>query len=147
MIWFGGSGCRMGRGLLVGVLILAAAVCAPAAPAPKGGEAPVYFPTTVGDTAVYETSLGDLRYEHTHCVTRVAKGADGVRVTVERKEDGRRAVEYEKVVSPSGLLHIRSFGQALDPPAPDLRLPARAGDTWAWEAPKWTTRYTVVGEE
>jgi hypothetical protein len=129
------------------LLIVALAAGAPAAPGSKGGDTPLYFPTTVGDTAVYETTLGKLRYEHTHRVTKAAKECDGVRVTVEDKEFGRPPQEYEKVVSAAGLRHTRTFGQELDPPAPDLRLPAKAGDRWAWEAAGGTTRYTVVGEE
>jgi hypothetical protein len=134
------------RGFMLVGLVVAASE-APAAPAPKGGEVPLYFPTTVGDTAVYETTLRDLQYEHTERVTKVSKEGDGVRVTVEEKEFGRPAREYEKLVSAAGVLHTQTFGQALDPPAPDLRLPAKAGDKWAWEAAKGTTRYTVVKEE
>jgi hypothetical protein len=124
-----------------------AAAPAAAAPGPKGGAAPLYFPTAVGATAVYQTTIGKLKYEHTHRVTQVVQEPDGVRVTVERAELGDAPLEYEMVVSPAGLSHTKTSGQALDPPVPLLRPPAKVGGTWEWDRPGARSRYMLAGEE
>jgi hypothetical protein len=126
-----------------------------AAPGPKAGDAPpLYFPTTVGATAVREQTTGKLVGETTDTVTEVTKTADGVRVTVERtSKSGLRPVKYQTDVSAKGLAQVRFGPREFDPPTPLLKLPAKAGDTWEWEdradevrGPR-KIKFRVVGEE
>jgi hypothetical protein len=58
-------------------------------------------------------------------------------------------------VSADGLVRVRGGpgAAAIDPPRPELRLPARAGAAWTWDAagvghnPPTKVAYKVVGEE
>jgi hypothetical protein len=123
------------------------------APRPKADDPPSYFPTTVGATAVYQTTIGDLKMEGTYRVTKVQKTREGMRVTVERGSGGKPAVVDQTDVSAKGLT-LHQFGnQPIDPPTPVLRIPAKAGGTWDWEAapadgvPQQKLKFRVVGEE
>lgn len=135
----------------VSALLLAGSIT-PAAPRPKAGNA-LYFPTAVGDTAVYLITIEDLRMEGTYRVTAVQRTRDGFRVTVDRGSAGKPAALDQTDVSAEGLTLLQFGNRAIDPPTPVLRLPAKAGDTWEWAAPKADgvparkTKFKVVGEE
>src|SRR4029079_3935796 len=102
-----------------------------AAPAPKAADdPPPYFPTKVGATAVYQTTIGDLKMEGAYRVTAVKKTREGFRVTVDRGSTGKPAALDQIDVSAKGLTTLQIGNRAIEPPSPVLRLPAKAGDTW-----------------
>src|SRR5262245_61995577 len=129
------------------------------APQTKTDGPPAYLPTAVGATAVYQTTAGKLSMETTDKVTGVEKTRDGFRVTVERtsksgppKKSGFPAATEETDVSAQGVTLVRRAGREVDPPMLLLKLPAKAGDQWEWEAkkadglPKKVT-FKLAGEE
>jgi hypothetical protein len=121
--------------IIVAVGLSLAVGRATGAPGPKADDAPLHFPTAAGDKATYQTTIGDRPYEHTERVIEAVRGRDGFRVTTELAAAGRPAVRNQWDVSPKGLNQVQSAGRDVDPPIPELRLPAKAGDTWTWEAP------------
>jgi hypothetical protein len=145
----------MTRVAAVGSGLFVAASLALAAPERKTADGPPpYLPTAVGATAVYRTTAGKLAMETTDTVKEVAKTAGGVRVTVERTSgSGFRPAEEQTDVTASGLTRVRSGGRATDPPMPVLKVPAKAGDAWEWEAtkadgePAQKVKVKVLGEE
>jgi hypothetical protein len=144
----------MNRFLPLAATLAVAVAGAAAAPAPKAGDGPPpYYPTVAESKATYQTTIGDLKFEHTERVTEVAKVRDGFRVTVERASAGKPAVVDQMDVSAKGLTQRQYGGRAVDPPTPELRLPAKAGDTWEWEAPgvgdgpSRKITFKVIGEE
>jgi hypothetical protein len=146
----------MTRVAAAGSVLLIAASLALAAPERKAADGPPpYLPTAVGATAVYRTTAGKLTMETTDTVKEVARtAAGGVRVTVERTSgSGFRPAEEQTDVTAAGLTRVRSGGRATDPPMPVLKVPAKAGDAWEWEAktadgrPPHKVKVKVVGEE
>lgn len=91
--------------------------------------------------------------EGAYRVTKAEKTGATVRVTIERGSGGKPAVQDQTDVSAKGLSLVQFGDRAIEPPAPLLRLPAKAGDTWKWEAekkegaPAQKTTYKVIGEE
>ena len=114
---------------------------------------PLYFPTAVGATAVYQTTIGALTMEGPYRVTAVQRTRDGFRVTVDRGSPGKPAAQDQTDVTAKGLTLLQFGNREIDPPTPVLRLPAKAGDTWDWAAaaadgvPARKTKFKVVGEE
>lgn len=145
----------MTRSLAAACEFFLAASVGLAAPLPKGVDSPaLYFPTVVGATAVYQTTIGDLKMEGTYRVTKVDRTRDGFRVEVERGASvARRGVVDQVNVSAKGLIVIQFGNRSIDPPRPELRLPAKAGDAWDWEAasadgaPTRKLKFKVIGEE
>lgn len=107
----------------------------------------------VGATAVYQTTIGDLKMEGVYRVTAVLKTREGFRVTVDRGSAGRPAALDQIDVSAQGLTMLQFGNKAIEPPSPVLRLPAKAGDMWDWEAaraedvPPRKTKFKVIAEE
>lgn len=91
----------MFRLTVFGLFVTSVAV---AAPVPKGTEAKLYFPTTVGAKRVMTLTAGKRTLEDTETVSRV-EVKDGVyRVTVDLHTDGHRTTPgYVYEVSADGL--------------------------------------------
>jgi hypothetical protein len=141
----GGDGClgsrrsRMRRTLWVAVagtvlsvpLVNPVAVEAPvacAAPVPPDRRAPLYFPTAVGATWVYQ--LNDGR-EYTDVVTAVdhEQGHATVSVSV-IGPDGKLHPSYRNVVSARGILRVEGIGIKKDRPEWRLKLPYTVDEVW-----------------
>jgi len=145
----------MTRSISAGCGLFLSASAALAAPLPKGADSsPLYFPTAVGATAVYRTTIGDLKMENgTFRVTKVERTRDGVRVNIERGSIGKPAVLDLMDVSANSLTLVQYGNQSVDPPRPLLRLAAKAGDTWDWEAApvegfqSRKYKFKVIGDE
>jgi hypothetical protein len=111
--------------LMTAVLILAARS------APRLKDRPsdaTYWPTTVGTTREYETDTGT----EVEVVTAVER-VDGVTTvtTAIRRPDGRQTPSNRVEVRQDGIYMTEEAGQPYDPPWCVLRLPPKAGDTWA----------------
>ena len=85
----------------------------------------------------------------------MAATGGGLRVTVEwGGGPGGRGVTDQFDVSAGGLVRVRGgpAAGAIDPPRAELRLPAKAGAAWTWDAvgpdynPPMKVAYKVVGE-
>src|SRR4051812_42966495 len=112
--------------------LLALLVATPLLAAPGAKEKPkepiLYFPVTEGTTLVYEVRSGDSKMESVETVTKV-EAKDGkyqVRVGSKGKPD---TADWE--VSERGISRLLGDGK---PPLLELKLPAKAGDTWTSEA-------------
>jgi uncharacterized protein DUF3108 len=94
-------------------------------------EEPLYFPTRVGDAAVYLE--GDA--EVTETVTKV-EDAEGAKIVSIDRRAGTRVVtpEYQRVkVSAKGVALIELYGTKFDPLLWELQLPAKVGSEWNYE--------------
>jgi hypothetical protein len=120
---------------LLAVLMVPAALLAavPAAPVPKNSprNSPLYFPTKVGATWIYD--CGGTEYKRT--VTQVRPEAGGaIVVTVEnvpRAEDEPAEVVE---VSGAGLVRLVDGSCSLDPVWPIFKHPPKIGETWTWQS-------------
>lgn len=112
-------------------LCLFVALVAVAAPVPKGTEAKLYFPTTVGAKRVMTFTSGKHTREDTETVSRV-EVKDGVhRVTVDLHTDGHRTTPgYVYEVTADGLERRTSEEDKGNNPQPLLRLTVGVGETW-----------------
>jgi len=117
----------MRLGLAAGIawgISIGAALAAPALKDPTAG---LYYPTQTGAKWVYDSD----GKEYTHVVTRVEDAGEGKVVSVGRA-DGDRVIPVRKVtVSDKGVFQSEDGDEKLDPPFCYLKLPAKAGDTWA----------------
>lgn len=143
----------MARALIALVTLGWTAAAGPAAPLPKGGPPPTFFPAQVGAKWVWTTEggRGD-PIETTDLVTKVERAAGETKVTVGRVgKDGDVTWTAVTRESTKGLFRQSSGGLELDPPLPLLRFPVTAGDTWETPAVAATGegkgRVTVVGVE
>jgi hypothetical protein len=112
----------------LGLLVASVAV---AAPVPKGTEAKLYYPTTVGAKRVMTLTAGQRTEEDSETVSQV-EVKDGVyRVTVDLHTDGHRTTPgYVYEVSADGLGQ-RSSEQAKGSTSnPLLRLTVGVGESW-----------------
>jgi hypothetical protein len=118
---------------------LALLVAAPllAAPAPKGKEVELYYPTKEGATRVLEMtvsgSLAAKSRETQETVTKVEEKDGTYRVTIKQEWPGKNTKKNMTTVmevSGKGVSRLASFGKDLPEPVVLLKLPARAGDTW-----------------
>jgi hypothetical protein len=113
-------------------------------PAPKGP--PLYYPATVGAQWVYRTGDGT---EETRTVTKVEMKGRALVVHEARVSGDEDVPIGVTTVSPAGLSRPASSGRDLDPPLTLLKLPAKAGEAWAWTSPfdGATHKYRTRGEE
>jgi hypothetical protein len=128
------------------LLLLAAPLFA--APAPKGKGPALYFNTRVGDTLVYEQTVGGKVTEMTTVVDSVEEKDGVLTVTIKRKgvTDSTEKVQ----VTQAGVTILPTEGQGYSVPIPMLKLPAKKGDQW--EVPggkdsKVEFRLGYMGEE
>ena len=115
--------------MLVAVLA-APAPLAQSAPRKDGDQADWYYPTTVGDAWVVEVDFGGKVYDYRETVTAVTVTDGEAVVTVRRQEKDYKPKASEFRVSDRGVTWAAFDGKPLDPPIPQLRLPARPGETW-----------------
>ncbi|HVK08769.1 MAG TPA: hypothetical protein VM597_08345 [Gemmataceae bacterium] len=105
----------------------------------------LYFPVTVGDTLVTSSERkGATDGDTTWTVTKV-DGKDGryvVTVQVDAGGGFSQAVEFE--VSANGVFVLARGGVKVDPPAPQVKLSAKAGERWETGFPKGTA---TMGKE
>jgi hypothetical protein len=105
-----------------------------AAPLPKEREKPAPFlMTREGDTKVSETRGNGSIYESTEVVSKVERKGDAVRVTSSLRLNGGGPDERTFEASAKGIFFVAHKGKERASPRPDLRLPAKVGDTWTWE--------------
>lgn len=124
-----------------GLLIILASATAPAAPIPEAKQAPLYFPTKVGATWVYQEG----EKEFTETVSKVEQLAWAAVVSVSRSWDGGTTADYQRVaVSAKGLALVGLYGTKFDPPVWLLELPPRAGLEWKTERASDTGPYYDV---
>jgi hypothetical protein len=100
-----------------------------------------YFPMRIGTKLVYDEG----RSERTLVVASVRKGPTGRVISLDLVLPGGRTVPDRKViVSEAGLFLAEIFGQPIDPPSHELKLPVKTGEKWltggGWEA-------VIVGKE
>lgn len=114
------------------ILALASTAAIPAPPAANGKEKePLYFPTKVGDTAVYVE--GDK--EFTETVTKV-EDVDGAKKVSVNRGSGDKVItpNYQRVkVSEKGVALVELYGTKFDPLLWELQLPAKVGSKWTFE--------------
>jgi hypothetical protein len=126
---------------------------AQAAPALKV-KPPLYYPTRIGDTRVYEVRTpGGLVDEYVNTVTKV-ENKDGVaHVTLGIVDRGETSLWAEVDVSAGGVVRRTAAGQKMEPPEPVVKLPFKAGETWTYQKKSpgggRTARktFTLVAEE
>lgn len=102
----------------------------------------LYFPTTVGDTAVYVE--GDA--EFTETVIKV-EDADGAKIVSLNRGTGGKVLppEYQRVkVSAKGVALVELYGTKFDPLLWELQLPAKVGSKWTFERASDTGKYFDV---
>lgn len=115
-------------------LLALAAVTLAADPAPKGKEAALYFPTTVGAKRVMAPQAGDAKSEITETVTKVEVKDGDHHVTVEQTVDGRTASAVFRV-SEQGVFRPVLKGGKADGWFPLLNLAVKEGETWHDDVP------------
>jgi hypothetical protein len=74
--------------------------------------------------------------EVTEEVTKVERKGGTVRVTTSHQVHGGGRTEGTFEASDKGIFLVAVGGKDLPDPRPDLRLPAKAGDTWTWSEEK-----------
>jgi hypothetical protein len=132
--------------------LLFAPLAASAAPGVKEKAAPLYYPTRVGDSRLYELRTGGETSAHRDIVTAV-EAKDGVhRVTLSRVTEGEPEVMGLVEVSAKGVYRLRSGGVTFKSPLPVVKLPVKPGETWDNRADSDAgaaalKKFTLVGEE
>ena len=115
-----------------------------AAPAVKERGPVLYHPVKVGTKRVWQSQLGDRKYEVEETVVKV-EVKDGVyRVTVETDQSGQDRTRGAVEVSAKGIFRLTGGGKELDTPVPVLKLPAEVGSTWELGTEATATTYTVL---
>jgi len=119
--------------LVIFVLPLAVVSLA-AAPLPKARDkAAPFLMTTEGDKKVSECHADGSVHELIEVVSKVEKKGDTLRVTISRQSDGRSSDDVTFEASAEGVFLVAVAGKERAARRPDLRLPAKEGDTWSWE--------------
>lgn len=117
------------------LLTLAAAVIA--APVPKGKEAKLYFPTTVGTKLVSESKLemkkGGWRDERVETVTKVEEKNGVYTVTQEQQNAPKEFAAMVYRVSADGVSRVSVGDAVTDPPVAVLKLGVNPGEAWTAE--------------
>jgi hypothetical protein len=140
---------RMAVAALATVLGIAVA---PAAPVPKSTQnPPLYYPTRVGATWVYQhEESGELTTER---VTDVVEKNGAMIVTVSKVTDGARYAPRIYAVNRSGVYVLYAGTARFNPPVCDIMSPCKPGDKWdvvtglAEIPPSFSSRRTVVAVE
>jgi hypothetical protein len=146
----------MSRHFVAAFLVLAATTNAPSAPPSKEAEEVTYwFPTTVGDTRVFEETRHNgeklTTQTETRTVTSVDRTEHSLSVTVRVERDGADpVVETYAHFFKRGLYLVTHDNVLFNPPCCMLRLPYRRGDTWEVNNPAFCAtpvKFTVGNEE
>jgi hypothetical protein len=131
LAWGGHDGLEvtaMHRCITLFLLMCVAVPLAEAAPK-KGDDKPVlYLPTTVGDKFEHETFADGRSEVLTRWVTAVEQKGGVTTVSYGAEKGG--PVLHRCSVSPAGVFTVSIGGEVYDPPLLELKLPARAGDSW-----------------
>jgi hypothetical protein len=130
-------------------IVLLSPALALVAPALKGNQA-YYHATTVGDTLVYETKIGDDTMVLTIVVDKVEEKEDGLIVHSRGSmgPDSKR-VPYKHRISDQGVFRLAVANKEYATPMTLLKLPAKVGDTWEnkIEGIKIGHECKLIGEE
>jgi hypothetical protein len=135
----------MTRSILILLLSSALALAAPTLKPAR-----IYFPTTVGDTRVYESSAEGIKTsEQIEIVESVEKKDDMFLVTTIRMQGKTKRPYMQMKVTEQGLTRVKTGTTMNSTPIIMLKVGARVGETWEHEVDAVIGKYTckIIAEE